>query len=311
MADTTLTSPRPKLPVWSTVIQSYVLTYKNLGWFLKMAWVWLVVFALFLAGWCWAIWPEHQAALAAQKVTWSEFGTLPISTLVLSSIAVAWHRWLLLGKDVTQRAYFRLDKVVVKYFVFGWFMLLAVSLPLMPAMVAIADLPDVPELSDTTPSADQSTAQEEAAGPSADSFKEAVFIPIALGGGILATALMLWVLTRIWLIMPALALGHHQFRIKDSWRVTAGNFWRLFAGSILTLVPLMFLQMALDYSLGGFDDPASRGAFMFQTLFNEMFGILTSMTGLTFLSLAYRHFEGGDLNALPEVTGSDRAGLPP
>lgn len=105
---------------------------------------------------------------------------------------------------------------------------------------------------------------------------------------------MTWLLTRIWLILPALALGHYQFGIKDSWRVTAENFWRLFVGSILTFVPLMLLQMALDYSLGGFDDPASRGAFIFQTLFYELFGIVISITGITFLSLAYRHFVGMD-----------------
>ena len=180
MADATLVSPRPKLPVWSTVVQSYVLMYKNLGWFFKMAWVWLLVFALFLAGWCWAIWPEHQAALAAQKVTWAGLGTMPISTLVLSSIAVAWHRWLLLGEDVTQRVYFRLDHVVVKYFVFGWLMVLAVSLPLMPALMAIADLPDLPEMSDTTPSADQSPVHEETADLGASAYTIAVFIPIAL-----------------------------------------------------------------------------------------------------------------------------------
>jgi hypothetical protein len=304
MAEETFEKPA-KLPVWSTVIQSFVLTLKNLGWFVKMAWVWVIVFMAALAAIYWASWPNHQVATATGYFSWRGFlGTIPVSLLVGSSIAVAWHRRLLLGEDLASSTYLRLDRVVLKYFAWGALFTLFWLVPIAIPLIAIDQWATPTEAQLLTESPEAAVAEKPSGSVSGvtdsdpDSwmlntpFFVAMFC-VVFG----AITIVSYVPTRLGLVLPALALGHQRFSFIESWHASSGNFWRLYLGTIVTIaLPTLAVMMPMVVlELSEFSD--TRLWYVFDNCLTEVLTLIIGMTGITFLSLAYRHFTGDPSSA--------------
>jgi hypothetical protein len=305
MAEETFEKPA-KLPVWSTVVQSYVLTFKNLGWFVKMAWVWLVVFLAVCVAVYWYAWPHFETAGTDKARAFLEaVAALPtslLSVIIISSFAITWHRLLLLGETNKHRSHLRFDRTFFRYF--GWVFLFS-YIWLAPVV-----LPVVAELwltQDVQSETDTSDHKEVAVpGANVDSAKPTKKILIEASNNwgvgwlragavilvIMALTIMLaYVPARLSLLLPAIALGHN-LRPIDSWRLTSGNFCRLFMGALLTAAVLSFCFMSIELFIWSLSEPETRAAYVIQRCFQEFSNILVSMTGITFLSLAYRHFVG-------------------
>ena len=298
MAEATFEMP-PKLPVWNTVVQSYVLTFKNLGWFVQMAWVWIVLFVAALAAIYWVSWPYQQVAKASGKFIWGEFlGPIPVSLLVGSSIAVAWHRRLLLGEDVASSAYLRIDRTVLIYFLWGALFTLFWLVPILLTISVIDGLSQnaAPQASiDSTANSDTVVSNDEVPGfgtSPVELLLAAGFTIAILFGGTIAFSILFYIPTRLSLILPALALGRQKFAAGDSWRITSGNFWRLYIGTALAVaLPLSSVLLSMIF-LGFSEISSTRIWYVFDGCLTEVISLVIGMTGITFLSLAYRHFVG-------------------
>jgi hypothetical protein len=311
----------PKLPVWQTVARCYILTLQNLGWFLKLAWPWLIVLTAIVAAISWYLWPAAEAAHAAGRIYWGDLITIFPSLFIASSLAVAWHRRLLLDEANGQRLYLRADKTVAKYVLWAFALSYIAFAPIFlggpaydyfvgseqTAVGQHADVSTEVQPSDVKPEEDATAADQ----PSADvegeptvedgevegqwpSAFDAIGAIALIGAAFLAFAVLGFIPTRLSLILPAIALSHSEFRARDSWRLTAGNFWRLFFASLLTVVPPALFVLFLNWSISGWEDPKTQFQYILQACRIELLFLFVGMIGITLLSVTYRHFTGGD-----------------
>jgi hypothetical protein len=105
-------SAPPKLPVWQAVRASYVIVAHNLGQLLRICWVWFLIMVPVYAGLDWLdeTWSGESSAQATYR--WMrEIAAAPPSLVdlpFLASIAVAWHRLVLLKSESRSRLIFAL-----------------------------------------------------------------------------------------------------------------------------------------------------------------------------------------------------------
>src|SRR5262249_4518564 len=127
---------------------------------------------------------------------------------VLASIAVAWHKLVLRQERVSGAVYLRLDRTVFRYTV-----VLFILFVLTDGPIAIVN--------------------SLLAGDSAD--------PITIGTSLriilLALGIAIFVLPRLSLILPAIALGE-SLSLTAAWHLTRGSTWRLAMATLLCSLPL-------------------------------------------------------------------------
>ena len=99
-----------KLPFWKTVGAAYAAVFENFAALLKASWLWLILAAVLTANTMWTAAPwqaEVMAALMKQQpvppAPWQLTALQAASTIAMGiggvSMAVAWHRLLLLGEQ--------------------------------------------------------------------------------------------------------------------------------------------------------------------------------------------------------------------
>jgi hypothetical protein len=216
-----MTAPR-KLPFWRTVWRTYRVTFGSLGYLFRISWAWLLIMVPILA-----FSSALFSRLQKQEILSDDIGDLGrtfsaalISVPYLSSIGVAWLRWLLTGERVTQRVYLKLDRLILRFMPFS----LLVSLIALGWDV-VSTLVPMPWF--------------EAA------YRQMVF-GIALSMMLPYTAvvfLAVSVSARLAAVLPAKALGLNEVTLADSWRATRDNAWRLLLGTILCAAPTFVLLM--------------------------------------------------------------------
>ncbi len=241
----------PRLEVWRTAVEAYALTFANLGYLLRISWAWVVLMipvslgcyaSIFWLGWDKLLFPEALL---------STFLFLPF----LASIAVAWHRRLLVNEVWPGSVYLRFDGLVASYF--GLSAVISILFP--GPMIAF-------------PSSVESRWQG------------LLLLAVAL-----ATGVGLFLGTRIWLALPARALGNSEITVRQAWRGSRRNVLRLLAGSFLCSLP-MFVLVVLAAMFGPDMAEASQALVYaaWQTLIEIGLTFLAGMPIVSFLSLAYR-----------------------
>jgi hypothetical protein len=280
--------PPQKLPFRDTVSLSYSTYFANFIDALRASWIWLVVVAAMTGVGSWQQWSWMSTIMA--DVT---RGTPPqmlnqisrpfdmlallylghILTLLAGvSIAVAWHRLMILGEHPGFSGSNLATGNPWRYIGVGLLICLAIFLPAVAIVAPLLFL-----LPATT-------------GASPGTFPLAVvaFFAIYLIG--VAVALRLSVL------LPARAVGDLSLTFKGAWNRTRGNIWRLFWGMLATtLPPLLLIQIAF-LTVNGFPNPATFASPNFaaqMTAANVVFTVyylLMLPIGIGFLSHAYRHF---------------------
>jgi hypothetical protein len=255
------------LPFWRTVGLAYAAPFVHSGALLRAARLWFLVLAppLLVISW-------YQAPMQAEVL--ARVGTEPrpvnapwqlellilFSQLVLSvpiaSIAVAWHR-LILNREIPAAVYLRIDRGVWLYTAFLLVMVLSLT--------ALGNLPRLVNAG---------------FGDGVEDILEALSLALWIA--------LMCVLGRLSLTLPAIALGHTDFGLRESWRATEGNTWRLFWGYLLCCFALV-LPASLLFRLVGVDRVT---ATIIQAA-TGLISILASIVSVGFLSFAYRHLLEG------------------
>lgn len=259
------------LPFWRTVIDAYAATFRNLGYLAQISWAWIAVMtpvsvafhsAIFSMGW------HQDVDLYSFGSLLAYFGSSALTWLPLASIAVAWHRKLLAGEVWPRRAYLRSDRVVGRYFGLAAMLSLLVLVPAYP-------------LFEVNPSGD--------GGGSPEDSDEIAFPGPATIAWLLALCAGLFVSTKYWLVLPARALGK-GVPLDVAWTASHQNFWRLFVGGFLCIVPISALYFAvlLAFELGWVERNSAITYAVGQTLSEFAVSFFGAMPVVTFLSLAYR-----------------------
>ena len=284
IAHMNLVAPPDKLPVWKTVKQTYAAFFENFGTLLKISVPWLLLvgvlsyFSFSILG---SLWPTMgDASRPEPPLPQSLFllqaihGALNLLTMLAgATMAVAWHRLLLLGEQPTLGGNF-LTSTVWRYLGAGIAMFVVAMLPaglfILPALLFLGPF-----------------SQTHQAEPGV------IFFAFFFAAYIAAIYLMI----NLMLVLPARAVGDKNLNFRSILKRTKGNTWRLIGGMFLcALPPAIPAQFALFHFLpfrekGQTIDPAAMMANL-----SVLLGVLTpylmlvTMIFIGFLSYAYQHF---------------------
>jgi hypothetical protein len=278
--------PYPKLPFWDAVSLSYSTYFNHFIDALHASWLWLIVVAAFTGFASWQQWSWLAAAMANLKPGLAP--AMPKSaeiSLLMNldhilllfagvSIAVAWHRLMILNEHPGLSGSNIATKNLWRYVVAAIGLFLIMFLPVIAIMVPTFHFI-------FTTSAGRTSL------PSA-------FLPLILTIFV-AYAVGIAVAFRLTLLLPAQAIGNTGLTIKQVWTRTRGNIWRLFWGIVVTTIaPLLIAQfvfllvMPLPHP-GMIADGLVVRMTAFTTIFTTYYLFIVPI-GIGFLSHAYRHF---------------------
>jgi membrane-anchored glycerophosphoryl diester phosphodiesterase (GDPDase) len=258
------------LPFWRTVGQAYIIWARNLAEVIRISWLWLLLMTPVLFAIIWFVSPylfEVMQAASAGGVMPRPSGFVllvqAIETLVMlpmvASIAVAWHRLVLRDEHVTERAYLRLDRVVLVYAALLLLVRLLYTLP--------------------------SYLNDMFAGTATDAETMSWLLPTLLI--FLLMIVGFYVVARLSVILPALALEHDDITLGRVWKETRGNGWKLFWGYILCTIPIFAVASAGGWWLLTLNE--SRFVFAFGSVLFTYISSLSMLIAVGFLSLTYRY----------------------
>lgn len=251
----------PKLPLWDTVTLAYSSYVQNFRDVLRISWLWLAVVMLLplVGGWIEAFWMSVPIVTTAVSL----IATL-IFALVSFSIAVAWHRRLLLGETPGLSGSNMISNNLWHYVGTGFLISLIAMLPVMIGVGVVFPFANMHNFSGFL-----------------------IFIPYLLCIAMCAIAL------RLSLVLPARAVTDLTLSFTQVWADTRGNTWRLFWGTVAcALLPLSVMPILL--ALMGFYTPrtfAAGSVAVINTL-STFYSLLVLPIAIGFLSFAYRHFFG-------------------
>lgn len=272
---------RPLLPLQKLIDDTYRLVWRYKGEYFKIAWCWLAlaILVLFLFDYCGQALPAFKAL---QQKTMSvkapgdasQFMGSPYPLLVILwgglrelvtiffgvSVAVAWHRLILLKEQVHEPYYLRFDNVVRDYFLVASILMLIEFAPgFIAALLGTAS-------------------------------RTLLLLSIIVGMAGIVIAVNYTV--RLTVILPARALGVKNIPFGEVLQRTRSNFWRLAIGPFICALPVVLLMLGASFVLGV--SPKVGNTPVTQALYSSLstalyLGILAPFY-LTFLSLSFRHF---------------------
>jgi len=291
--------PLPKLPVWDVVGLAYSNYFRNFVDVLRASWLWVMLTAVLVGIMSWQQWSLMGAVIANSinhgpfppAFDLSSFGTLSfiivganlVLILATVSIAVAWHRRVILGEqpafgglNFASRSFWRYIGIGLAI---GGLAFLPMFSVLVPVFIILAN-----------------------AAKGYKGVLAGVVFLLAIAAYVAAIAIVL----RLSMLLPARAAGV-DLSFAQSWSRTRGNCWRIFwGGAICTLAPMMVAEIALLPF--GFPDPKTMiaagpnaipaffasgdfalGMTAISTVFTAYY-LLTLPIGIGFLSYSYRHF---------------------
>jgi hypothetical protein len=272
---TTMTVAAPaKLRLWRTVGQAYAVWARNFPDLIRTVWPWMLLTAPLLALFSWWEEPRLMETMQATRTGKPFADPAPVLTLVsqivgqlillpaLASVAVAWHRLLLRDEHPGPGIYLRLDSIVAGYAILAFWI---GAIMLAPGYV--------------------SRMFQIVTGTSATMGDAAASVVQTLAG--LVSIIAFFIVARLSLVLPGLALGHDDVRFGPAWRVSKRNTWRMFWAYFFCIFPGAAITGVISLWLLL---PHGRTTGTLVLLGMNLLWIPVGMISVGMLSLAYRHF---------------------
>ena len=264
-----------KLPVFATIRDVFAVTARHIGELFQVAWPWLIALMAVSGVVYWSLYPIELQSLSesgrGSNVLWCT--SLLASTVIGAMIAVPWHRRILLGENQSLHSGLALDARKVSYAVKAVLLMAAMA---APAVLMFSFMPPT--------------------GAETEFSDQDALWTVAI---IAWLAVLLFLMNRFSLALPATAVGDPNASFAHAWRTSKGNTLRLALVSFLaTLLPFLLLFAALEQVLPGqmnlviASETTPRLSFTIANVISEFMAMVIGMLYVTFLSLAYRHFVG-------------------
>jgi hypothetical protein len=272
----------PKLPLGTTIGLAYSSYFQNFIDVLRISWLYLLLVVPLIGATSWQQMSWFSAALAnlGPGTHLQAIPARPVELTVLQimsslatffagvSIAVAWHRRLLLnepprfsGSNVGAPSLWR-------YIGVGLVICLIIALPALAIIAPIYLM--LPRGVANTPNV-------------------AIFVAIPF-----LYIFGFVILLRLSLLLPARAVDNISLTFKEVWNRTRGNTWRLFWGVVACFAPPLLIVQLGVLILGGFPNPAklANGEMVHQWVIDSVvitsYSMLVTPIWVGFLSYAYR-----------------------
>lgn len=309
-----------KLPFWATLRAAHASFFANTGVVLR---IFLPLFVLFCAAAAALNWYhfafDRTAIFVSAADTLFMFAEEIIGVLLASIAAVKWHRLLLLDEPATWSRF--TPAVLGKYVFVALLVWAAASLPFYGIphaaqalfTMAVNKTLDVSGADDSTAVAVETAAEAEAeklanestadtstrdttptettdAESEAASMTYIDWTVMALEAvGLILFALAVWAVLgyvpmRLSLALPAIATGNFATPLSRAWAMSRGNFWRLFWGSVLSLLIPATIAVAFAVTT---DDTTRSGFVLGNTVLSGAI-FASTLIWVGFLSHTYR-----------------------
>jgi hypothetical protein len=261
------------LPIGSTISHMLSSTLNNLGFALRAQWPWMAVMAAIFAVIATTtnipLGATPEANEAYFRANPGELGWfiflmffgIVVALLAFSSIAVAWHRYVLLDEVPQGMARLRIDGTVWRYFGNIFLIGLLLIVAMLPLTLLIIPLMSIH--------------------------------PVVGVAGALAyvVVIILPIIYRLSIKLPAIALERRDFKLGDAWTASAGNWWQIMGvGVVATLLSwIVGLLMALVSKLLNVTLGDTIGFWIDIVLQTGVNWVVTIM-GITLLTSLYGFF---------------------
>jgi hypothetical protein len=278
--------PYPKLPFWDAVSLAYSTYFRHFVEALRASWLWMIVVAVFTGFASCQQWSWMATAMANLKPglppqmprSFETALLLNLDNILLLlagvSIAVAWHRLMILNEQPGFSGGNVATKNLWRYIVMALALFLIMFLPMAAVMFpTLYLLQPVPGPAPPPP---------------------ALFLLLPLLFALYAVGT--FVAFRLTLLLPAQAIGDTSLTFKQAWNRTRGNVWRLFWGIVVTTMPALLIAQIVFLVGVGPPRLGTAGSVDFvpqMTTMSTVFAVyylLILPIGIGFLSHAYRHF---------------------
>ena len=272
-----------KIPVTQTVLESYRFTFGGLGKVIGLIWLPIVILTVggyftlvpyfsSMAGALDAGDTSQQGALLLRQLAF-EF----VAIVLIVVIAVAITREIL--NPVRRPPFLRFALGPTEFRTIGGFIGLFMLLIVFLVVLTIIGLVIGFAVSAVLPAAGAAAGKGAAAG-------------IGVLAGFIGFCVLVYVMVRLgFLLVPAVAM-EGGFGLERSWRLTKGNFWRIVAIVVLTLLPIVIVAGFIDLMILGPDflnphlelarDPAAQMRHSAEQM-RQMSAHLPLMMGIGFL----------------------------
>ncbi len=208
---------------------------------------WIALLTLFKV---WNLWsPDETGTAMDPQFSWLDILSLGVSVVATSSIAVSWHRYILMDEPPASVPPFRMDAVVWRYLGRSCFVL----------AVSIAPALGIALLSEATPAA---------------------LLPIWLALGLAVITMVV----RLSTSLVATALGRTDFGLKSALIATRGNTGRILLLIALTAPIIALLVLAVPLAMALPNPPAwLLPVLVLVSIPIQLLGLLLNITLLTTL----------------------------
>ena len=222
----------PKLPFWDAVSLSYSTYFSHFIEALRASWLWFIVIGPLTAVVSWQQWswigtfmtnlkPGVRPKMPSQPLELAVLSNVDSVVLLLAgvSIAVAWHRLMILGERPGISGSNVATKDLWRYVIVAVALFLILFLPIAAIIFSAIYF------------------AQPAAGPAPPPLGFFLLLPLGFAAYVIGTAVAL----RLTLLLPAQAIGDKELTLRQTWSRTRGNTWRLFWGAVVTTVPPMLV----------------------------------------------------------------------
>lgn len=253
-----------KLPVGAAFGHVLRSTINNVGFAWHLSWPWLVfILPLNMLAGVLGISenPSPESATAGSAVVSAIVAIL--SMFVFSSIAVSWHRYILLDEVPRGWARLRADNVVWRYFGNTLLIFLTLFCGLAPVVLLAAVLLAV-----------------------FDNAGIMLSIPLYLAGILFALAAFY----RLSVKLPAIALERQDYMMRDAWASSRENNWQLIALGFLFLACVMILAVLVGIASWYIAQTGIGFLLLLSMAVQILLNWIVTIMGVTLLTSLYGFF---------------------
>lgn len=273
-----------KLDVVATVMEAYRGAYSHFFDLVRLVWLPVLIYIVaniaqqeFVQAQMEGLDPNADPILAmAQTFTWPVVLLMLVALFTWPMIAVAWHRFVLLGDRGQGAVNFHFGRREAIFLLTSIF----IGLLMLPSLIVIFT----------------AAGLGEAGGAGAGLMLFLTILALAL---IIAA---IYYSIRLLLLLPAVAIGE-PLNARFVLDITRGNFWRLFGIHLLNALILVGLSIVV--SLVALIFMAIPGLAFVNYALQALVIIIYQITSVAILSIAYRDLSGMNAGYTPQADAAD------
>jgi hypothetical protein len=265
-----------RLPILAAFSHVWATVFRNVGSAFRLSWPWLLILGLLISivlASSETLFGTPESPKSGGRIFATAFLLIFVYLLAFASIAVNWHRFVLLDEMPSGLKILRLDGSVWRYLGNLLLILLIAALPFGIAIAIILNAIDT----STVP----------------DSDGESLFAGLSPFAIVLFLAVLMVlniVIYRLMIKLPAVALGHQDYGLAQAWEDSKGNALPILGFAVLFYLSMTIPQKLLDWAGETLADKLGFFGNLQLIIVSILFQWFTLIVGISALTTLYGFF---------------------